>query len=104
MYDFEYERKDDDRDEELAEEVAERSKRKMKARKREEKVLWYGLGMFGLIGWSVSVPTLVCLAIGIWLDSVYQTDYSWTLMLLILGISVGCINAWYWISKESGHE
>jgi ATP synthase protein I len=29
---------------------------------------------------------------------------SWTLMLLGAGIVMGCLNAWYWVKKESGGE
>jgi len=31
--------------------------------------VWFGLGMMGLIGWSVVVPTLLGAALGIWLDT-----------------------------------
>jgi predicted F0F1-ATPase subunit len=31
--------------------------------------VWFGLGMMGLIGWSVAVPTLLGAALGLWLDS-----------------------------------
>jgi predicted F0F1-ATPase subunit len=31
--------------------------------------VWFGLGMMGLIGWSVVVPTLLGAALGIWLDA-----------------------------------
>ena len=87
--------------EELAARIAEKENRKLKARRLKNKGLWYGLGMFGLVGWSVSVPTVICLGIGIWLDSRYQSRFSWTLMMLVLGIFLGCWNAWYWVSKES---
>jgi ATP synthase protein I len=33
--------------------------------------VWFGLGMMGLIGWSVAVPTLLGAALGIWLDNRY---------------------------------
>ena len=26
--------------------------------------------------------------------------YSWTLMLLGVGVILGCLNAWFWVSKE----
>jgi len=87
--------------EKLAEEIREKSSRKLRARKEKHKGLWYGLGMFGLVGWAVSIPTLLALALGIWIDHSYKSKYSWTLMLLVLGISIGCMNAWYWITKES---
>ena len=27
-------------------------------------------------------------------------SYSWTLMLLVIGLCLGCLNAWHWVSKE----
>ncbi len=86
---------------ELADKIAEKENRKLKARRFKDKGLLYGLGMFGLVGWSVSIPAVICLGIGIWLDSRYQSRFSWTLMMLVLGIFLGCWNAWYWVSKES---
>lgn len=88
----------------LAKSLIERSKRKLKAREQKRKGLWYGLGMFGLIGWSVSIPTVVFLALGIWVDAKLESTYSWTLMLLFFGIAIGCLNAWYWVKKESEND
>ena len=56
--------------------------------------------MFGLIGWSVVIPTLLGVALGLWIDQTWPSRYSWTLMLLLLGIILGCLNAWRWISQE----
>lgn len=56
--------------------------------------------MTGLIGWSVVVPTLAGIALGIWLDNKYQGSHSWTLSLLVVGLTIGCVNAWYWVAKE----
>jgi len=93
-----------DKSEGFAEEIGEKEDRKLKARRERNRGLWYGLGMFGLVGWSVSIPALIFLALGIWIDTHYPGEYSWTLMLLVFGIGVGCLNAWYWVSKESGRS
>lgn len=93
--------KDKNNEEELEETVRIKSERKIRFRNRDRKGLLYGLGMFGLVGWSVAIPTLIMLALGIWIDRTYQSRYSWTLMLLVLGIIIGCLNAWYWVSRES---
>jgi ATP synthase protein I len=61
---------------------------------------WFGLGMFGMVGWSVVIPTLLGIALGIWLDRAVTGRYSWTLLLLAVGIAVGCLNAWFWVDKE----
>jgi ATP synthase protein I len=56
--------------------------------------------MMGLVGWSVVVPMLAGPALGVWLDNRHPSHYSWTLMLLVIGLVIGCLNAWHWVSKE----
>ncbi|MEO6032770.1 MAG: AtpZ/AtpI family protein [Burkholderiaceae bacterium] len=83
----------------LAESVGAQAARKLRARRHPTGV-WFGLGMMGLIGWSVSIPTLLGAALGLWLDKRYPGAHSWTLALLVGGLSVGCLNAWHWVAKE----
>ena len=80
-------------------EIGANAARKLKARKSTQGV-WFGLGMTGLIGWSVVVPTLAGVALGIWLDKHHSGSHSWTLMLLVIGLAIGCLNAWHWVTKE----
>jgi ATP synthase protein I len=79
--------------------VGAKAARKIKAQNNIQGV-WFGLGMTGLIGWSVVVPTLLGTALGIWLDGHHPGVHSWTLMLLAVGLAVGCLNAWHWIAME----
>jgi ATP synthase protein I len=81
-------------------EVGAKASRKLKARRHSTRGVWFGLGMMGLVGWSVVVPTLLGAALGIWLDRRHAGNHSWTLMLLIIGLVVGCLNAWHWVRKE----
>ncbi len=85
---------------EFSRKIAAKAALKRKARRNSAQGVWYGLGMTGLIGWSVVVPTLGGAAFGIWLDKRYPASHSWTLTLLIVGLVIGCLNAWYWVSKE----
>ncbi len=84
----------------LGEQVGTKATRKLKARRNSSAGVWFGLGMMGLIGWSVVVPTLLGAALGIWLDEKYPDGRSWTLALLVAGLAIGCINAWHWVDKE----
>ena len=84
----------------FAQQVGAKAARKLKARGNTHGV-WFGLGMMGLVGWSVVVPTLLGAALGIWLDSHHPGKHGWTLALLIAGLSLGCLNAWHWVAKES---
>ena len=85
----------------LKREVSSREERKIRARREKNRGVWFGLGMFGLIGWSVALPTLIGIALGVWIDTTWPSRFSWTLMLLFLGVVLGCINAWYWAKRES---
>jgi ATP synthase protein I len=80
-------------------EIAEKEKRKLKALNTNNKV-WFGLGMMGMIGWSVVVPALLGTLAGVWLDKRYPQSFSWTLTLLIAGLITGSVIAWYWVDKE----
>jgi ATP synthase protein I len=84
----------------LGREVGAKAARKLKARRHATPGVWFGLGMMGLVGWSVAVPTLLGAALGMWLDRRYPGGHSWTLALLIAGLAIGCWNAWHWVSKE----
>lgn len=83
----------------LADQIGAKAVRKLKARKSTSGV-WFGLGMMGLIGWSVVVPTLLGAALGIWLDKHHPGKHAWTLALLVVGLAIGCLNAWHWVAKE----
>jgi ATP synthase protein I len=79
--------------------VGEQAARKLRGRRNPTGV-WFGLGMMGLIGWSVVIPTLLGTALGMWLDEQQPGRHSWTLALLVAGLSIGCLNAGYWVAKE----
>ena len=84
----------------LAEQVGAKAARKLRTKRNAKPGVWLGLGMMGLIGWSVVVPTLLGAALGLWLDKHHPAKHSWTLALLVAGLALGCLNAWLWVAKE----
>jgi ATP synthase protein I len=92
------------RREPLGDMVGHRAERKLRARKKSTHTAWFGLGMFGLVGWSVAIPTLIGIALGLWMDARWPGRASWTLTFLIIGVALGCLNAWYWIKQESERD
>lgn len=90
----------DPRQEEVTSAIERQAVRKARARRERRHGLWFGLGMFGLVGWAVAVPTLLGIALGLWLDVNMPVRFSWTLTLLFIGIALGCLNAWWWIRRE----
>ena len=85
----------------LGEHVGPKAARKLRARRHADRTVWFGLGMMGLIGWSVAVPTLLGAFLGLWLDHSFPGARSWTLALLVGGLVLGCWNAWFWVAREN---
>lgn len=84
----------------LPDQIGAKAARKLRARRNSAQGVWFGLGMMGLIGWSVAIPTLLGAALGLWLDRRDPGGRSWTLALLVAGLTIGCLNAWHWVSRE----
>ncbi len=85
--------------EEFTRKVSLKEKRRLKGKAQKDEGIWFGLGMFGIVGWSVAIPTLIGTALGYWIDQTWPSRFSWTLMLLILGVALGSLNAGYWVKK-----
>lgn len=81
-------------------EVAAKEKRARRAREEGDRTLKYGLRAFGMLGWSIVVPTLLGVAVGLWLDQRFGTGIRFTLSLLVGGLILGMINAWKWMNAE----
>jgi ATP synthase protein I len=81
--------------------VLRKTLRHERAQRRSEQSVWSFLGTFGLIGWTVALPTLAGLAFGLFLDDVTDTDRSFAITFLVVGATVGCLAAWYWVKQES---
>jgi ATP synthase protein I len=85
----------------FATQVGAKAGRKQRAQREGDRGVWFGLGMSGLIGWSVAIPTLAGAILGIWLDQRHPQRFSWTLTLLLAGLLLGCFNAWHWVAQQN---
>ncbi len=71
--------------------------------KREENRGWLSwVGYFGVVGWSVALPTAGGTLLGWWIDGRWPSDRSWALMLMAAGLVIGCVVAWRWLHQEGG--
>lgn len=84
--------------------VLRKSLRRRRARLENEDSVWVWLGTFGLVGWTVMVPTMAGLAFGIFLDNRVDASVSFTITFLIVGVAVGASMAWYWVRQESERQ
>lgn len=87
-------------EEKMLRKVKSDARKKIRARDKEDTVV-FGLGMFGIVGWSIAVPTIMGIALGSYLDKHVESGFSWTLTLIFGGVIIGCINAWYWVQQKS---
>ena len=90
--------------EDYQEKVATSAARKLSARRKKRPGVWFGIGMFGLVGWSIALPTLAAIFLGVWIDHTWPSRISWTLTLIFVGVVLGCLNAWRWIKRENEHH
>ena len=60
-----------------------------------------GLSAFGVVGWSVAIPSVSGALLGIWLDRVAPQTFSWSLALILGGLVLGLIVAWDWLAREN---
>ncbi|HCU08274.1 MAG TPA: ATP synthase subunit [Clostridiales bacterium] len=90
-------------EEELLKQIKKDSAKKMKA-KEEGSEIMFGLGLFGIVGWSIAVPTVLGIALGVFLDKRFTQSFSWTITLLFAGVILGSFNAWRWIREKSEEE
>lgn len=81
--------------------VLRKSLRRRQARQTQRDSVWTWLGTFGLVGWTVIVPTLAGLAFGIFLDNRVDSSISFAITFLVVGVAVGVSMAWYWVHQES---
>ncbi len=88
------------REDVLCRKIGAAEARKLRTQRRGVQGIWLGLGMFGLMGWSIAIPTLLGTLLGAFVDKHYPGVHSWTLTLLIIGLFIGCLNACHWVAKE----
>jgi len=80
--------------------IKKKSRQRLKAQAEEKESIFFGLGMFGTVGWSVAIPTVVGVMVGRWLDTLHEGRISWTLTLLLTGLAIGGVIAWQWLNRE----
>ena len=83
----------------FTEQIAKKEALRQKGLRHKDETVWFGLGMFGIVGWAVAIPTLIGVALGLWIDRAWPGQYSWALMLLIAGVIIGCIDSAYWVRR-----
>jgi ATP synthase protein I len=92
--------------EHLPEIIAKKSQKREQALQDKKKPIFFGFGMFGMIGWTIALPAVLGTFLGRWLDGLHLLDnrISWTLTCLSGGLFAGVIAAWQWVKRQSGND
>lgn len=68
---------------------------------RRKRTLILNAALLGVYGWQLSIPVVLGVALGHFLDKIFHLDnFSWTLNLIFIGFIIGIINANRWLRKE----
>ncbi|WP_296424500.1 AtpZ/AtpI family protein [Yoonia sp.] len=87
-----------------ADDIVQHARRKKAARDHPGPSPLRGIGTFGMIGWSIAVPTVGGAFLGLWLDRVAPQRFSWTIALILGGVVLGAFIAGMWVGKEGRDE
>lgn len=62
---------------------------------------WSSITVLGVVGWSVTISTLLGLALGLWIDHHWPSRFPWSLVLLVVGLVFGCVTAWLRVKGDA---
>lgn len=82
--------------------VSKKIDRKLRL-KKDRSFIIKAFSLFGLVGWSVGIPVVICAYLGLWLDEKYPTTISYTLYFILFGFIAGIYNAFRWVKRENDY-
>ena len=84
----------------LTEAAQRAAEREAEGRADPEPSLGARLGQIGILGWTIVLPTLLCLFLGRWLDRTFGTGIFFSAPLLMAGAAFGFWSAWRWMHHQ----
>ena len=72
----------------------ERDVGRLKRRDPTAASFWRSLSVLGIVGWSISLPSVAGAWLGHRLDLHFESGVRFTLMLLAAGVIIGSVIAW----------
>ena len=82
------------------EKIENESEKKIRSRKEGDQIL-FGLGAFGIVGWSIAVPTVALTFLGLYFDRISTTEISWTITMMLAGLGIENILIDSWTSHNN---
>jgi ATP synthase protein I len=95
---------DVDRGDRVAQAAQRAASRERTGRAIPEPSLGARLGQIGILGWTIVLPILLCLALGRWLDRIAGTRVFFAAPLLMIGAGIGLWSAWRWMHRQQRRD
>ncbi len=67
--------------------------------KKKQWTIWRAFGTLSQIGWSIVLPVVLGILIGMWADARWHSGISLTLIGMLIGTLFGTISAWFLAKK-----
>lgn len=68
---------------------------------RRNRTLILNAALLSVYGWQLSIPVILGIALGHFLDKTFPSSaFSWTFNLIFIGFIIGIVNANRWLHKE----
>jgi ATP synthase protein I len=80
--------------------VRRQKEKKVECRRRGDQSVWSVIGMMGMVGWGVILPAVLGGLLGRWLDGKLGTRPDLAVLFALLGLGLGCWNAWRMVNRE----
>ena len=92
--------KDDELEDEFEVRVRRQSDLIRKGKEETGQSFWTYVGLIGAVGWGIVLPIVLGVLLGFWIDRKLGGGSMWTLILLLVGVAIGCVNGWRTITEE----
>jgi ATP synthase protein I len=71
-----------------------RDAERLARREQGHRSFWRSLGVVGMVGWPIALGSVGGTLLGRYLDTRLDTGIRFTLMLMTVGVAIGCLAAW----------
>ena len=88
------------KDEGFSKEI-ERSAKDLHKGRKERGTFWHYASVIGVGGWLFVIPVVAGAYLGKYLDRSMGGHISWTLTFIMLGISAGIYNVWFFLMRRT---
>lgn len=77
-----------------------RDSSRLARREKGHRSFWRSLGVLGMVGWPIALGSVGGSFLGRYLDTRFDSGIRYTLMLMTVGVMIGCFAAWKTVTQN----